>query len=251
MEYVFTIRSYKRAKTLQHKSLAFLEKHGVSPSKVFIFVANEEELASYKESLPEIWHTRLQVGVPLGHKVNNFIHKFFPAGTRVVSMDDDITDIVHAKDKKLSPVKDLNRVICAAFSWCDTSGTKLWGISPTSNAFFMDDGISFNLKFCVGCFWGFIAGDYDIEVHQDPKEDYERTILYYKKYGSVVRMNMLAPITNYYKEKGGLQEYRTNDIEKKAYEYMLETYPLFCSPNLRRKSEYPQILLRDKRKKHG
>ena len=51
IDYKIAIPSYHRTKTIQDKTLKFLEKHQINPDKVTIFVANEEEMEAYTSAL--------------------------------------------------------------------------------------------------------------------------------------------------------------------------------------------------------
>ena len=77
-------------------TLALLDRHGVPRESVFIFVANAEERTSYSTQLGRAW-PNIVVGVPTLWRQRNFIMRFFPPGTHVLSMDDDVEDIYRVK----------------------------------------------------------------------------------------------------------------------------------------------------------
>ena len=78
------------------------------------------------------------------------------------------------------------------------------------------------------------------------KEDYERSVRFYKADGGVVRMRSIAPKTAYYTEKGGNQEFRTKKTVMDGAKWMVENFPEYCDLNLTKKSGYPEVRLRDK-----
>lgn len=43
IDYVVAIPTYKRYEELINKTLSFLAKHSINPSKIYIFVANKTE----------------------------------------------------------------------------------------------------------------------------------------------------------------------------------------------------------------
>ena len=66
----------------------------------------------------------------------------------------------------------------------------------------------------------------------------------------VGRFNYVAPKTKYYSEDGGIQTYRTVEYEEKAVKWLLETFPQYCKRNTSKKGKYPEVRLRDYRKKN-
>jgi len=51
MDYVVAVPSYRRAEICKNQTLTVLEKLGVTKDKIYIFVANEEEEATYRAVL--------------------------------------------------------------------------------------------------------------------------------------------------------------------------------------------------------
>jgi hypothetical protein len=114
----------------------------------------------------------------------------------------------------------------------------------------MKPKVSTDIRYIIGSFWGCInPGIKEVEVTVDDKEDYQRSILYYKKYGSVVRLNMYAPVSAYYKEQGGMQEDRTMERVEKSARWIVKTYPEFAVLNPGKKSGYMEVKLKDLRDK--
>ena len=82
----------------------------------------------------------------------------------------------------------------------------------------------------------------------DDKEDFERTIKYYIQDGGLIRYCNISVVSSYYREKGGMQETRTNERILKSAEKLVETYPNLCSLYLGKKNGFAEIKLRDKKK---
>ena len=254
MNFRIAIPSVTRSETLLNKTISYLSKTNIDLSKVDIFLSKAEELEEYKNKLKNFPVNFIISNNSSINEQRNFIVKHYPVGQYVMGLDDDIQSVeTKINDKKTEPLLQLKELGHQAFDLCLKNKFNLWGINASFNPFFMKHTISFNLKFIIGCFYGWINTHEDKAlINYDKritKEDYERTVKYYKFDNGVVRFNYLAPKTKIYTEKGGIQLYRTFEHEEYSTQYMLDTYPLFCKRNNARKSKYPQIRLKDQRKK--
>jgi hypothetical protein len=102
----------------------------------------------------------------------------------------------------------------------------IWGIYPVRNPFFMKPKTTTDLKFIIGVLRGFInrhSKDLEPSVDSEGKEDYEQSILYFKKDGGVFRYNNITVKTKF-NAVGGLGKDRF-DMNKKAADYLKKTYP--------------------------
>ena len=251
------IPSYKRADTIQTKTLAVLSSYSIPPSMIHIFVANEEEKRVYLEKVPKSLYGSLHVGVKGLAEVRNFIFDAFPVGTPIVEFDDDIQGFLEysararRNEKRLG---DLKEVILKGFAECKRIGCRFWGVYPVPNGFFMKPGTTRDLRFCVGSCWGCFnpgsSGSSGVRIAYSEKEDYQRTLQFFLEDGAVVRFSNVAPKTAYYKEAGGLQE-QGDRVEKQeaAVNWMLEKWPSWIRRNPARKSGFPEIRLVDPRSK--
>jgi len=66
------------------------------------------------------------------------------------------------------------------------------------------------------------------------KEDYERTLRFFKRDGAVLRMNWVAPLQSFCKGKGGLNEERTMDKERAECQALATEFPMWLSFGLER-----------------
>ena len=261
--YVIVIPSYKRANTLRQKTLATLMHHNIEPSRIYIFVADKDEETIYRQTLDPKTYFKIVVAMKGITNVRNYIYDYFPEHTPIVSIDDDIKSFIeYAPNEKRSekPLSDLEAVIQKGFEECKKNNCRLWGIYPVANGFFMNERITTDLKYIIACFCGFFnpttKGSKGIQLNKTGyKDDYESSILFYKADGAVVRMNFVAPKTNYYTEPGGLQEFAgSGDIRSpegilKGAQWIVQTYPEFAKLNLSKKSGKPEIRLKDMRNK--
>lgn len=225
--YVVAIPTYHRSDKIVHKSLKTLQEGGVPSGRIVLFVANKEEEAVYRGAVPVDLYSRIVVGVPGIAKQRTFVREYFPVGQRVVSIDDDVEGLFRKKGPKgLERIRDVDAFFKAAFGTLEKEGLYLWGIYPVRNPFFMKDGTTMGLKFIIGALHGYIVRhDKDLtpSVDSEGKEDYEQSILYYKKDGGVVRFNDVG-IKTQFLAKGGLGPDRFA-MNKAAATYLVRVYP--------------------------
>jgi len=246
------IPSYKREETLQKKSLHTLAEYNIPEDKIYIVVADEEQRKVYQSAMPKWDPTHLIVGVPGLAPVRNYIlDTVAKKGEHIVMMDDDVTGFVErTEDGGMKRLNNLVKVIETGFREAKKAGASLWGVYPVPNGFFMKPTVTTDLKFIIGSFWGIInptatkASD-GVELPMSEKEDYIRTLMCWDRDQVVVRINYVSPKTAYYKEPGGMQtDPKRIEKQKTAVEFMMKKWPHLVMLNPRRKSDYPEVLLR-------
>lgn len=241
-EYLIAIPSYKRSNLLLNTTLNLLQRYNISSSKIYIFVGNEEEYLLYKDILPKNSYYKLIIGKVGMGAIRNFITNYFSENQKILFIDDDIRNLITFKNKKeYQDLIDLNSFIENSFNEISQLNIKLFGIYPTDNPYFMlKNEKTFDLCYIIGCFYG-IINDKSISVSLDDKEDYERSILFFLKYGKNMRYNWIAPITRYYKQKGGMQEKRTVENVHLSAKYLADKYPELCKLKFKKKSIYTEL----------
>ena len=207
MNYVIAIPSYNRYETLKNKTINYLKKQNIPIENIYIFVANKEEFDNYKKIFPEY---NVIIGVIGLFNQRNFICNYFDEETYIISMDDDIEDIKqkltdNKKDNKLISI-DLKKFIFEAYEILISKKMYLWGINMISNPFYAYKKISFDLRLCLGTFYGFINRKKMIQINypQVIGEDIVKTLQYYIHDGGVVRFNDIILDTKFYAD-GGIQ----------------------------------------------
>ena len=243
------VPSYNRPEGFRDKTLATLKFHNVPSNNIYLFVANQEQKEIYERVLTkgDVGHIIVaEKGLP---QVRNFIFKYFPKGTPLVSFDDDVRGFVRLDGEKLRPLRapEFKQLVDQAFDECRRVGANFWGDYPVPNGFYMENSISYDLKFIMGSFWGcFNPGtDVQITIGNGEKEDYMRTIQFWERDGKVVRMNFWAHKTATYNEAGGLQSdgvKARQEREHKTVAEMLKKWPQYVRRNPRRKGPFPEIL---------
>ena len=214
------IPSYKRSDTIASKTLKFLHLSGYPASRIHIFVADDDEYAKYRDALDEDLYGEIILGRRGIKEQRNFINSFYKEDEIIIQMDDDVRDI-----KSALPFLTLVDLGLSSLEY-RTAG--LWGIMPNDDGRKMKDVTTDHLSFIIGCFF-MIRNHKSIVLTQDEKEDYELSILYFIKYGKVLRYQGAGVSTSYQKGKGGLQE--TDRIKRMsdAVDALVKKYPEYCS----------------------
>ena len=270
-QYIIAIPSYKRSDIIQTHTLAVLNLHKIKAEYITIFVANKAEYIIYKQALPSFLYNNIVIG-SLGLKnQRNFISEYYPEGTNIVEMDDDIKSIMQlvvkrqlskkskqskksksikastSSIKTVKPIEDLDAFIKRAFEMCIESNIFLWGVYPLVNPHFMTYKVTTDLRFIVGPMWGMINRHrQDLKLTVDEKENSERTLQFWVADGSVLRFNNVGIETKYYKNKGGMQEEgkdRKEEALKSVY-YLNKMYPKLTQISLTKKNGMPEIKMK-------
>jgi hypothetical protein len=212
VEYQIAIPSYKRQNVLITQTLQTLKKYGAPMGRVTVFVASPEEKLIYDTALEAVGMGEIPtvVGVLKLGLQRQFIDEYYPKGTPLISIDDDLADLVEKVGDKTQPMGILfDELVASGFGLCEKSGAKLWSIYPVANGKFMSDRAVTGLKFMYGCFHGSYTGEQCIEPESGPlichAEDWERMFRSYLKYGKVARIEWIATKSKFF-AKGGMME---------------------------------------------
>lgn len=248
------IPSHNRAILIQELTLAYLERCGVNNQQIDVFVSDDAMAYDYASAGVQRKANNIMNACTTNVRDKfNFIHSYYPAGTKVLLIEDDIASIDRlAGYNMLESITDLAFNAAYGFSLCEKFGTKLWGISNNDNPFFLKNNSGFCFKMVVANMYGFIAEQPPLLITQHTKTDYERTILYTIKYGGVVRLDHLCARTRNYKNPGGMQDLPTEERsrqESEASNYLATTYPNMCKLNTKKDSKYAEISLLTKKVK--
>lgn len=208
MQYVIAIPTYQRYNI---KTIEYLTKQSVPSELITIFVADLIEYDLYYAK----WgmQFRIIIGMLGIGNQRNFITSFYPPGTYVVSMDDDIRDLHHMQGSGfLCWIQEI-------LHWMVASGIELIGLNPTSNIYWRE--LSKAPTFQSGRYLAVgVFHIYRINSHIPPLdfefiEDYERSIKYLHLNGATGRYNgVVLKHTGW--TNGGLKNARTNDAYCRA-----------------------------------
>jgi hypothetical protein len=246
--YVIAIPSYNRAGIIQNKTLAILHQHSIPSKNIHIFVSDQDQYQLYKHNIPETLYGKLIIGVKGLKNQRNFINDYYDEGNNIVEMDDDIEKIMElvldSDVKKVVPLVNLDIFIKNAFRICRKHNIFLWGVYPLVNPHFMTPSITTDLRFIVGPMWGMINRHLpELKLTIDEKENSERTLQFWTVDNAVLRFNNIGIETNYYKNKGGMQNEGKNRKEEalKSVNYLHKKYPHLTKIYLGKKSGMPEI----------
>lgn len=231
VDYIIAIPTYKRYNQVYNKSIKTLINGGIHSKKIYIFVANENEKKEYEKVLPKNSYHKIIVGVLGINNQRKFIINYFKEGTNVVFIDDDVESIdkLNEKSDKLIKMKNIDLFIRNAFKECREKNIYLWGIYPARNVLFMKPRPKkkYGLRFILGTFYGqIICHSKDLETSLQEKEDFENTILHYKKNCGVLRFEKVTLKTKFYNHDGGISAI-TKDrkkVHEKAAKLLKEKY---------------------------
>jgi hypothetical protein len=224
--FVVAIPSYNRENIITTKTLQTLKDGGISPQKIYIFVANKQQYNLYNNLVPKNLYNEVVIGKKGITEQRKFISSWFPEGQYIVSIDDDVDEIqILNKKGKLVKLENINNLFISSYKLLKKEGLYIWGIYPVRNDFFMKPTITTDLRFIIGVLFGYI-NRYDkrlIPSRIKSKGDYEQTILYYKLDGGVLRYNFIAAKTRFNAE-GGLGKDR-KQMSSDSANYLKQKYP--------------------------
>jgi hypothetical protein len=230
------IPSYKRSETIGKKTLKTLKDEGFLASDIDIFVANQEEAEDYLRAVDKTLYNEIIIGVPTLMGQRKFINAFYPKGMFIIQMDDDIRAFKKIKECHLP------NIFRTAFDYCIKNNIPLWGIYPCDNGRFMKPHWTEGLFNCCGICFGLV--DRSIEPLMDVKEDWSRSLQCYKQYNKLLRLDFIAPKTTYWSGKGGMNVYRTVEMEQAAADKLLELFPEYVQKVFIKRNGQPDIKLK-------
>lgn len=233
-DWLVAVPSYKRVRRLAESTLPTLARGGVPAEKVTVFVADETEAEEYRQGLPKDLYKEIVVTEKGIARSRSQIAKHYPQNQQVVSVDDDVRGMLKldSAGNKLVPMEDLAGFFGMAFALCRRHGARLWGLYPVSNAFFMRHGFTTDLRPVIGVVHGYVTDHSMPDLTCESKEDLERTLLYYRRDGAVVRFNEISAKQRSWDEPGGLQTPggRTVELSAEVSKRLCQMFPGLCFP---------------------
>ena len=221
MHFKIVIPSYNRLKTLQNKTLAFLFRNNIPHNKIYIFV-HPDCYCDYL-ILESEYNINIIKSVEGIRDSRNFITDYFPEGEKLLSMDDDISDLIDFRTNQ--SIEHLNDFIEESFEMVQGG---LWGLSATDNRFFSRLNDKVGLQSIIGSFCGF-TNRKQYKLTLKVMEDYERVIYYYNDNRIILKRSFIGIKTKYWTTAGGIQSNYSKDeritIQNEAADYLLKTYP--------------------------
>lgn len=225
-DFAFVIPSLGRPGSIGDATLKNLEELGIPKDLIHVFVADDDEKALYQKANPDYDIVTGELGI--GNQ-RRFINEYFPKGTHIVSLDDDVT-LIRKNDAKVKFFEgDLLKHVNLAYDECEKRGVRFWSVVDTSNGFFMKEEAVYGLRSCAGSFFGEYAQEADCQSVRSHCEDIEKLILHYIKYGGIIRFNNLSTKQKRYGGGGVIQHLGGMDERLRVYEEtvidMVKIYP--------------------------
>lgn len=237
VDYVVCIPSYQRAEICRDRTLAMLEENRIDPRVIYVYVANESEYATYKQTLKPGSYRKIVLGVKGLVPQRQFISDSWPMNKKIVYLDDDIRGVDRSQSEKFRG-HSLSYFLKTAFQECLQRGAFIWGVYPVYNLGWMKKRpeLSTGLKFIAGGFYGIINRPsfsstgkdlaLDLLAHLASKEDVERSLKFFLKDGIVLRFNRVGMVTKTYGNVGGLGNLAARLKEnEKAAKLLKRVYP--------------------------
>lgn len=213
------IPSLNRQTLISNLTLKYLLDEGYPNHLIDIFVASENQRADYRLHLDPTMYGNLIVGELGLANQRNFISHFYPDNQIYVSMDDDVRAIVF---------KESHMSFIGFISYCvqelEKGEAGLMGVLPNSDKRRMKSKTTSHLSHILGSFF-LIRNHHDLFITINEKEDYQRSILYYYRYGKVFRYLMAGVDTKYAQTPGGLQTPGRDERMREEVNYLVNTYP--------------------------
>ena len=212
------------------KTLSLLDRYNIDPEIVTIFVADFGEYEDYIVDLEKTKFNNVEIGVAGIGPQRNYIEQFYPEGTNLVMLDDDINAIeTIVGDYRYNDLGDLHQFIQFMFEQSSENGAEVWGIFAARNSFFMSYKDTNKLCYIIGSFFGIVCRhDEELQRMTNHGEDYEYSIRRFIRDGAVYRVNYVTVDSNYYKEPGGLQLIRTPEYNSESILRIEAEFPEWC-----------------------
>ena len=231
MKYI--IPTLKRSTIIKNRTLALLKRHGIKPENIYLFCVGEEgDISNYRLALHGEGYNIIQGKKGIGPQ-RNFMSEYFEEGEALVSLDDDVEEIYEwINPQKITPVKNLTNLVNKMFKIMDKENATCCGVYPVRNAFYMKEGYSTNLKFCIGqfrCFYN--IKDIETSRKYTLLEDYEISLKHFLTAGKIIRFNEICLKANYASLGGGLSSVadRRYIVKQKEVEQFHNDFSVYCS----------------------
>lgn len=181
---------------LRTHTLSVLHAYKIPAEHITIFIEKHVE-KEFRKQLPKGWYGRIVV-CEGGPKLYTVLHSYYPVDSALVVLDPSILRFYQSEPNSASshrPLGNLLSVFRLAFYHCLAKGFRLWGIAPYKRHYADHDPIQTDLRYCPRACWGCINPGSDLIVTIPGGEDYERSILMYKRDGGVIRLNTITAVT--------------------------------------------------------
>ena len=225
--FVYAIPSYKRAQ--KQVTLDYLSGMGVPKDRIMIFVQTEKDFHEYQNHKDRATIVLMEAN-GIARARNNILNRL--KDSNLLMMDDDVKTLYILKDGELKEITnriDLALAINRCFAQARSLGSKIFGIYPVANAFFMSDDIS--TRVTVNTVMGYASGfPFRFDETFETKEDAELCGRVLKRGGRVVRFNNLAVKADHNKDTKGYKDKEHQGENLRMVKKLCARYPDIFSP---------------------
>lgn len=232
--FYFGIPSYKRAKN--QITLEYLTKLGYDKKQIIISTQTEEDYCEYK-----IYEDKATIiygaGNCVGDNRNNIL-KYIKTGDYVVMLDDDIKCLQKLQNGKLIDINtksELDKFVENAFDYCNKNNSRIWGVYPVNNAYFMKTKID-KKNILIGCVMG-LKNEFKFDRLFRTKEDYELCCREISRGYNCVRFNHITANAKHRTNNGGCKDDWKYEINKKCADMLIQKYPNLIKRNSKKLDE--------------
>ena len=161
--FTIVVPSHGRSGSIQDRTLRMLAARGLRAT----VVVSQADLYDYVDALPG-WDVREGLPGLVGNR--NAIASMFPRDTRVLSIDDDVSDVVVSTgvDGRLRSLTADEFVELAerAFNLLDRYRGAIWGLNPSADRRFLANAPAFTVGISAveACLFGFVSGRTDLTL---------------------------------------------------------------------------------------
>lgn len=258
--YRVVIPSYQRPEQLVAKTLTTLHSKGVPLSLVDVFLHDNDprvddylNLLIYTDVTPVITPAR-----GIGEQ-RQAIVSHYPAGAKLVGMDDDIEEVIATTGPRWAHVfnvPNLHTKFQLMFEWLELEDLHVWGTAPVNNPFFMKPWgsvPSVGLKLCMFTMFGWVNRP-GHPVHTQTvryKDEQEFSLRAWWYDGAVLRADDMAVKTVFYAEGGCTAAGRNWQQVEDSVISLMQQWPDLIVRNTKKGSEWPEVKLARRKRTGG
>lgn len=247
-EYVYAIPSYKRAQ--RQTTLEYLSGIGVPKELIWIFVQTEKDYHEYQTHKDRATIVLMEAD-GIARARNNILNRL--KDRNLLMMDDDVKRISFMRNGELVGVEkrsDMALAINRCFTQARSLRSKIFGVYPVDNAFFMSNDIS--TRVTVNTVMGYASGfPFRFDETFETKEDAELCGRILRRGGNVVRFNNIAVNADHRKDsrKGYIDaEHQSENL--RMVKKLCARYPEIFAPQKGKPWEV-RVKIRDEKKRNS
>ncbi len=241
-DYRFAVATFERPSIFSKNTLSLFLINGIDLNKVDVFIENEEQLKKYKPLCGDLNYIITNTK-GLGEKRNwiRYYYTYINYCKYVVQIDDDIEYFITKTER---PYDNLKKICDEGFEACEKENASIWTICPSDNNWFYKDYYTIDLKYCCGCFNGWINEKNYCPYMTDMEhfEDIDWTLFHFFKDGKIIKNFKYGLKTKYLNPEGGMASQFNGNKERMKYAEEQADYLM---------DKWGRHLFKIKRNKHG